>query len=720
MNQKKKYCRHVSGIYAKSIGILLFMIFFLFAFSSVFSQMSYGGRPSQLNTTDLREIPVIRMPLFDIHKYLRDLESEAESRLKPMVFAKPFDLDVDPEKDGEWTETEDGSRIWRVILYSRGALSMNIIFSKFMLKEGVSVFVYDTRRTDVKGSFDRRNNQLSGSLAVAPVRGDRLIVEMQVEPGISDFGELVIGRLNHDFRGIIGSKDGQFGLSGDCNIDISCPPGNQWQTEKNAVVRLYINGIELCTGVLVNNTANDGKPYLLTAHHCVPDSANAANTVFVFGYESLFCNGEDGSVINSLSGSDLLATQENLDFSLLILRDTPPRSYQPWYAGWDRSGQTPESTVSIHHPNGDVKKISVDNDPPLTNTFEDLGEKYTQNGHWKIEKWEMGTTEGGSSGSPLFQNNGQVIGLLTGGDARCGFSENDYYSKFSLAWDLYEGDSSQLKPWLDSLGTDIQSVQGINPYLDSALQADFQVSTTEICEGDEVVFTDFSSGSINSWHWDFGEGAFPAFANTRGPHLVEYTGSSERVVSLTVGNKNGSDIMEKVSNLTVKSTELPVAGFSYTEDELTVQFNDMAEYAVSYYWEFGNKSTSTQSNPVHTYQAEGEYNVKQLVRNQACSDTSVQTLTITTTSAGIEPPVEGIQVYPVPANDFIAIDFGQSATAETVIEMFSSTGNLLERLNLSDKQASITIDTSGYPSGIYILRILTGNVQNIYKIPVLR
>ncbi len=696
------------------------MIFFLFAFSSVFSQMSYGGRPSQLNTTELREIPVIRMPLFDIHKYLRDLEPEAESRLKPMVFAKPFDLDVAPEKDGKWTETEDGSRIWRVILYSRGALSMNIIFSKFMLKEGVSVFVYDTRRTDVKGSFDRRNNQLSGSLAVAPVRGDRLIVEMQVEPGISDFGELVIGRLNHDFRGIIGSKDGQFGLSGDCNIDISCPPGNQWQTEKNAIVRLYINGIELCTGVLVNNTASDGKPYLLTANHCVPDSANAENTVFVFGYESPFCNGEDGSVSNSLSGSDLLATQENLDFSLLILRDTPPRSYQPWYAGWDRSEQTPESTVSIHHPNGDVKKISVDNDPPLTNTFEDLGEKYTQNGHWKIEKWDIGTTEGGSSGSPLFQNNGQVIGLLTGGDARCGFSENDYYSKFSLAWDLYEGDSSQLKPWLDSLGTDIQSVQGINPYLDSALQADFQISTTEICEGDEVVFTDFSSGSINSWHWDFGEGASPSVAYTRGPHLVEYTGSSERVVSLTVGNKNGSDIMEKLFNLTVKSTELPVAGFSYTEDELTVQFNDMTEYAASYYWEFGNKSTSTQSNPVHTYQAEGEYNVKQLVRNQACSDTSVQTLTITTTSAGIEPPVEGIQVYPVPANDFITIDFGQSATAEKVIEMFSSTGNLLERLNLSAKQASVTIDTSGYPSGIYILRILTGNVQNIYKIPVLR
>jgi lysyl endopeptidase len=712
-DREKKY----NSLYSQIRVVILCIIITPVLITDISAQISYGGRPVSMNSGVMKEIPVITMPEFNVYSYLRELEQQGDRRLKSLEFARPFPLNVDPSKDGVWENMTDGSKVWRIAIQSRGAYSLNVIFSKFRLEDGVSVFVYNSSATHTLGSFTKNNNQRSGSMAVSPVRGDKIIVEMQTLKGVESYGDLVIGMLSHDFTGILDNKDGRFGLSGDCNLDISCPTGNPWQYEKNGVARIVVNGSRLCTGVLVNNSANDGTPYFLTANHCIKDSTEAANTVFIFGYESPFCNGGDGTVARSLSGSDLRATQVNLDFSLVEIREIPPASWHPWYAGWNRTGDIPVTTASIHHPSGDVKKIAIDADPPETGTF---GSNYTPSGHWHIKAWDIGTTEFGSSGSPLYDQEGYLRGMLTGGDASCGDAVDDFYAKFSLAWDNYEGSGAQLKPWLDPGNTGTEILNGLYPYGEIPLGAAFSVSTVEICAGDKVVFTDFSGGNPFSWYWDFGDGAVPPTATTKGPHFVEYMTGGSRTVSLIIEGDDGIFVNELTLDLNVKTEDLPAAQFSYLQNDLEIQFSDESANAVTYYWEFGDSRTSILSNPLNIYSSEGEFTVYQMVRNRACSDTSVQKILVTTTWSEQEQSYRGIMVYPVPAKDFVIIETDMPFSEGTTVELISVTGTNLIKKRVNAGQTRLMIDISKYSSGTYILRIASSGEASTFKIQVMR
>ena len=123
---------------------------------------------------------------------------------------------------------------------------------------------------------------------------------------------------------------------------------------------------------MLNNTNQQNRPLLLTAQHCIGDQNDADKTIFVFGYESPWCDGPDGRVYHSLSGSVLRSTNTDIDFSLVELNTFPPLVYKPYLAGWDVSGSVPFHLAAIHHPMGDVKKISIDPDSAVTSTFNNM------------------------------------------------------------------------------------------------------------------------------------------------------------------------------------------------------------------------------------------------------------------------------------------------------------------------------------------------------------
>lgn len=443
---------------------VIFLSSFIFLIlSDLYSQLSVSGVPYSVthhlpspNTYEL-------LPLFENAKAAL-MEEQRDSRLKRLKFAHAFEVALNPENSGQWISLDGGEKLWRLGIVSKGAYSLSLIFGTFNLEARVKIYVYHPNKERILGAYSNLNNNAAGIVAVEPLQGDSLIVEMNVPSFVKDYGRLQISKVGHGFVNIFGGMEtfSTMQLSGACNVDINCESGSKWQREKYAVCKLFVYAEDLCTGTLINNTSKDGIPYILTANHCINSEDAAHNTVFSFSQERWKCGLQGGPRPISLSGAMMRATTPQLDFSLVQLYTYPPFSAHPYYAGWDRSNTPPLSSAIIHHPGGDFKKISIDNDPAVSATFE---EDYNPNTHWMVNRWDVGTTEGGSSGGPMFNQNHLVVGDLTGGDATCASPVKDYFAKLSNSWADYTAWNRQLKHWLDPMNTDSVRIMGMDPFI---------------------------------------------------------------------------------------------------------------------------------------------------------------------------------------------------------------------------------------------------------------
>lgn len=447
-----------------ALRIQLIILFFASILSfQVKGQVSYGGTPASFNRLKgaTLKLPVVDMvPVNNFDLQLKETQSKAP--YKNLKFAKSFDVDISPENSGVW-DSADGMRIWRVDIRSKGAYSLNILFDRAILPTGASIFIYSPDHRILRGAFNANNEQSSGMLPIFPLEGDEIVVEYNEPETVSVHGELHISKVNHGFKNIIGTRP--LGNAGVCNMDVYCAGAAVVSKEKQAVVQLVIAGTDLCTGTLVNNTKRDKTPYLITAGHCIASASDAQQTVFSFNYESPFCgsgNSVNGFADQTMTGSILRARSDSLDFALVELEMLPPPEYRPYYAGWDRSKTVPASTRAIHHPLGDVKKVSIDYDPPGISTYSQAG--HANNTFWLIKQWDIGTTEAGSSGGPLFSNENLVIGSLIGGSATCENSIDDYFPMFASQWNFSSLKTRQLKKWLDPTNTGETKLEAMDPY----------------------------------------------------------------------------------------------------------------------------------------------------------------------------------------------------------------------------------------------------------------
>lgn len=465
---------------------------------SLYGQLQYPGEPLGI-TSGLKAAEVMYvLPPPDPLEIEAEKELNRKSHLKALRFALERPLNIKPETSGSWTREGD-LRVWRVHVLSPGAFSVGLVFSQYALLPGVKLFVYDPGQKQVRGAFTSANNKNTGILPIGHISGEEVLIEMQVPAGMSDYGELELESLSHAFlntgfkSSLSDCPAGDFGCSQVCEIDINCKEGDGWERVKPSVVRIYTTR-QWCTGVLVNNSAYDGTPYILTAEHCLNDSNYAARTVFQFNYESADCFGEDGPLDMSISGAEILTVGDSIDFCLVKLSSTPPASFGVYYAGWERSGFQTTATATIHHPFGDVKKISLDEDfPSIPQQQSDVPynglDDYYYYSYWWIRNWEVGSTEGGSSGGPLFNQARRVIGTLSGGNAACGDSigydtENDrviynpapnyddYFTQFGMSWDHEEEKGNALKSWLDPEGENPITLSGYNPTSIEPLQSE--------------------------------------------------------------------------------------------------------------------------------------------------------------------------------------------------------------------------------------------------------
>ena len=419
------------------------------------AQVEYGGSPVW-EAHQLPEVPVMHLPSVDrealaLEDAVTDLEKTA-----PWRFGVEHAVDWASDAVGVWT-VEGDERVWRLGVHCPEALGIGFLFGTMEVPKGGRLFVWNTDRTVARGAFDHRSNADGGSWALGMTPGEEVVIEYRESLDAAFAGNLRITQVVHSYRGLIGYAQSQqeelergpFGNSGACNINVNCPEGATWATEKRSVALIVEGGFAICTGALVNNTAQDGTPYFLTANHCVGNNTNAVNNwVYYFNHETAGCTGSNGPTNQSISGSTFKAKNAGSDFALLQLNSTPPASFNVQYAGWDRSGVPPTAVTGIHHPSGDVKKICFDEDGPVANQTGGAAV-------WYIAQWEDGVTEPGSSGSPLFDQNHRIVGQLYGGGAACAGTQNngqpDWYGRFNVSWDGNSA-TTRLRDWLDPLG----------------------------------------------------------------------------------------------------------------------------------------------------------------------------------------------------------------------------------------------------------------------------
>lgn len=382
----------------------------------------------------------------------------------PYRVAEPVAMNLTLAGSGTREVLPDGGTLWRLRVTSPGAVFLSFLLEDLSLPPGAELRFYSVDRDWQEGPYtDRINNpeRIFGSPAIP---GESAVIELYT-PALAPWQPaFVIRSASHGYRDFNSFERVPFrnGLqdawqasrlfnkaASSCEVNVNCPDGSGWQADKRAVARTY-DGRYLCTGTLINNARQDCKPLFLTAAHCVSRNQTAAGITFYWNYESASCSGSTGPTSQTSSGAALRATNANSDFSLLELNARPSAAYSVYYAGFSRSASAPASGVAIHHPVGDIKKISFEDDPVAD------GGNYSGGwggDHWRILGWDTGTTEGGSSGCPLFNGNHQIVGQLHGGTADCSGGW-DEFGKLSVSW------SAGLSSWLDPANTGLVSLGG--------------------------------------------------------------------------------------------------------------------------------------------------------------------------------------------------------------------------------------------------------------------
>jgi PKD repeat protein len=149
--------------------------------------------------------------------------------------------------------------------------------------------------------------------------------------------------------------------------------------------------------------------------------------------------------------------------------------------------------------------------------------------------------------------------------------------------------------------------------------AGFSASTQTVCEGQQVSFTDQSTGA-DSWLWTF-PGGNPSTSTDQNP-VVTYISPGLHDVTLTVTNTFGSDT--QTANGFINVDPLPIPNFTTTViAPLQIEFDNLTAAGLGYSWNFGDGNFSTDFEPTHTYAAPGGYSVV-LTAFNACGQVSIQ------------------------------------------------------------------------------------------------
>jgi PKD repeat protein len=589
-----------------------------------------------------------------------------------MLYRIGIDIPVETDiyKDGNWVNDGNGNLVYTIHFTSAGAQALNLSFDAFTLPEKAELRIYNPITHQMVGPYTSDYNSEDGLMTTGNVLGENLILELIIPENAMGNLQLHVSQLGYFYRSanpktVLEAKN--VGDSESCEVNAACSEGAAWTNQRRGVAMVQVKeggAYGLCSGTVINNTANDCTPYFLLAQHC-GSAASAADFrawTFYFKYESTGCSnpGTEPTTSNitgslKLASSGTISDVQKSDFLLVLLKTRPAVAADAYYNGWNRNNTATAGGVGIHHPAGDIKKISTYTATPTSNTWDG-----TPNSHWRLS-WVAtanghGVTEGGSSGSPLFNSAGLIIGDLSGGSSYCTSPNSpDLYGKFSYSWNSCGSTAqTQLAPWLDRGNVGSTTLTGKN---NSACNTgtlpvvDFNASNVYPLVNSEVVtMNDATTNTPFIWQWTIS-----------GPGTVTYT----------------------------------------------------------------NGTNAYSQNPQVTFSAVGNYTAILYAGNNAGYASKTKAAYIHVGNVGIENENENpIIMYPNPASDVLYINLGNNVwdLEKTTVTMMDLTGKyvLVERAATSFANTLSIAIPSNIATGFYMVQVSDGKNSTTEKLEIIK
>lgn len=733
----------------KKTNLILLSILLISAIAG-YSQISEGGLPPSFKSKSTSKYKLKEIPKIDITK-LQALNVENAKNGTCIISAEYTQININLIKSGTWSDLPNGDKICRLKLKSEGAKALSVCYNDFYLPKGSKLFLYNEDKSQILGAYTYKNNTTNRIFSNELVQGETVTLEYYTPLGVhnsSDKPSIIISELGYIFRDVERlfpnkSKGTGWELSAPCHINVNCSPeGDNWQIQKKGVAEIWVKiGISggWCTGTLINNTSQNGTTYFITANHC-GKSASAQDFgqwQFYFHYESPGCiNPSAEPSYQALNGAEKIANGDasgGSDFLLLQLIISPPDYYNIYYNGWDRSGEPSQNGVCIHHPSGDIQKISTYTqeltsatpffEPNITMATNSTWEVYwaeTQNGKSAVE--------GGSSGGPLFNSEGLQIGTVAGGLGTCQFPDSsEFFGKFAYHWETNGPTNDvQAKPWLDPLNTGVLECPGYDPN-STVMNSFFSSDKKTIFSGDSIKFYDLTNGSTvidRKWHFTGGSIDSSEIINP----TVKFDSTGTYTVTMVVSDGVDTDTLIRENYIKVLKNVIEVnfkANTTVINIGDTVRFSDLSTGIVterSWTFEGGTPINSTEKNPKIVYNTAGAYSVSLYSTDQDISDslTKVDYITVIDPNVGISKlENHKISIYPNPATNKVIVDSKNISITE--IKIYNIFGGLIENLNQQNiSNNKVSIDLYNVNSGIYFININTENSKIIKKISIIK
>lgn len=454
------------------------------------AQVSEGGLPPSFQfATNLRsQEQAVQVPVNFSVEDLKAVDAWRVSQGAPLAIAKVIDTDLSIEKSGDWVTLPDGQKVWQLHLQAPDAIALLLYYSDFYIPEGGKLFIYNIDKSQVLGAYTNRTHPRNGPFATELIAGDEIILEYVPAPSEEQPAIRISGvgyGYNHLYV-VADPKSRRGELSGSCMVNINCEEGDEWQLQKKGVCqtiqRIGEDGY-ICSGSLVNNTAKDMKPYILSAFHCSQSMDGTVEStdeellqwMFIFHHEHVGCDNSSPiytpKTLVGCTRKAAIPIEGGSDGLLLLLNENIPADYDVFFNGWNLTNTPATSGVGIHHPAGDYMKISTFGKYPAESASwnkSDNDQTGALSAHWNVTFDETpnghGVTEGGSSGSPLFNQDGLIVGTLSGSNSECNFPDGlNLYGKLANHWNKYSNKDSisRMDVWLDPLNSGATTLGGM-------------------------------------------------------------------------------------------------------------------------------------------------------------------------------------------------------------------------------------------------------------------